>query len=84
MVEAMSRGLMCIGASTAAIPELIEQQFVTRRKSSDDIVKILENVTKEQLMEQAKRNFDEARNYEEEKLNVRRKEFFDKIINDIK
>lgn len=84
MVEAMSRGLMCVGANTAAIPELIEQQFVTRRKSSDDIVKILENVTKEQLMEQAKRNFEEARNYEEEKLNARRREFFDKIINDIK
>lgn len=83
MVEAMSRGLMCIGANTAAIPELIEQQFVTRRKSSDDIVKILENVTKGQLKEQAKINFNEARNYEEEKLNTRRKEFFDKIINDI-
>ncbi len=83
MVEAMSRGLMCVGANTAAIPELIEKQFVTRRKSSDDIVKILENVTKGQLKEQAKRNFDEARNYEEEKLNIRRKDFFDKIINDI-
>ena len=84
MVEAMSRGLMCAGANTAAIPELIEQQFVTRRKSSADIVRILESVTKEQLLEQAKRNFAEASNYEEEKLNARRKEFFDKIINDIK
>ena len=83
MVEAMSRGLMCVGANTAAIPELIEQQFVTRRKSSDDIVKILENVTREQLMEQAKRNFNEAKKYEEEKLNTRRREFFDKIITDI-
>ena len=83
MVEAMSRGLMCVGAKTAAIPELIEPQFVTRRKSSDDIVKILEVVTKEQLIEQAKRNFNEARNYEEEKLNARRREYFDKIIDDI-
>lgn len=84
LVEAMSRGLMCIGANTAAIPELIEQQFVTRRKSSDDIVRILDAVTKEQLAEQAKRNFNEAKNYEEEKLNARRREFFDKIINDIR
>lgn len=84
MVEAMSRGLMCVGANTAAIPELIEKQFVTRRKSSDDIVKILENVTKGQLKEQAKINFNEARNYEEERLNARRNGFFDKIINDIK
>lgn len=84
MVEAMSRGLMCVGANTAAIPELIEKQFVIRRKSSDDIVKILENVTKGQLKEQAKINFNEARNYEEERLNARRNGFFDKIINDIK
>jgi len=84
MVEAMSRGLMCIGAKTAAIPELIEQQFVTRRKSSEDIAGILEAVTKEQLIEQAKRNFNEAKSYEEGKLNARRREFFDKIINDIK
>jgi len=83
MVEAMSRGLMCVGAKTAAIPELIESQFVTRRKSSDDIVRILNTVTKEKLIEQAKRNFIEAKNYEEEKLNTRRREFFDKIITDI-
>ena len=83
MVEAMSRGLMCIGANTAAIPELIEKQFVTRRKSSTDIAKLLCSVTKEQLIEQAKRNFDEATKYEEEKLNARRREFFDRIINDI-
>ena len=75
---------MCIGANTAAIPELIEPQFVTRRKSVDDIARILEDVTKELLIEQAKRNFNEAKNYEEEKLNARRREFFDQIINDIK
>jgi len=83
MVEAMSRGLMCIGANTAAIPELIEQQLVIRRKSSDDIVRLLEAVTTGQLIEQAKRNFNEAKKYEEEKLNARRREFFDKIITDI-
>ena len=83
MVEAMSRGVMCVGAKTAAIPELIESRFVTRRKSSDDIGQIFENVTKEQLVEQAKRNFDEAKKYEEEKLNAFRREFFNKIIQDI-
>lgn len=84
MVEAMSRGLMCVGANTAAIPELIEKRFVTRRKSSDDIANILDNVTKEQLKEQALINFNEAKKYEEEKVNARRRDFFDKIINDIK
>ena len=83
MVEAMSRGLMCIGANTAAIPELIEPQFVTRRKSSDDIAQLLSSVNREQLIEQARRNFKEAYSYEEATLDVRRNNFFDKIVNDI-
>ena len=83
MVEAMSRGLMCIGANTAAIPELIEPQFVTRRKSSDDIARLFCGVTKEQLIEQALRNFNEAREYEEEKVNARRNIFFDNIVKEI-
>ena len=83
MVEAMSRGLLCIGANTAAIPELIEPQFVTCRKSSSDIAHLLRSVTKEMLLQQAQRNFSEAHNYEEAALNARRNAFFDKIVNDI-
>ena len=83
VVEAMSRGLMCIGADTAAIPELIEPQFVTRRKSHTDIVRLLASVTKEQLITQAHRNFEEAHNYEDMVLDKRRNDFFDKVKNDI-
>lgn len=83
MVEAMSRGLMCIGAKTAAIPELIEPRFVTRRKSAADIVRLLTSVSREQLAEQAQRNFREAHNYAETVLNSRRDEFFDKVKIDI-
>lgn len=83
MVEAMSRGLLCIGANTAAIPELIEPLFVTRRKSVTDIARILASVTKEQLITQAHRNFREAYHYEDSVLNKLRNDFFDKVKNDI-
>lgn len=83
MVEAMSRGLMCIGANTAAIPELIQQQYVTRRKSYEDIARILQSITKEELAKQATINFEEAKNYLDENLNKRRNAFFDNIIKDI-
>jgi len=83
MVEAMSRGLMCIGANTAAIPELIDSKYVTRRKSYKDIERLLESISKKELLEQAEINFDEAKNYQDAVLNKRRNEFFDKIIHDI-
>lgn len=83
MVEAMSRGLMCIGAKTAAIPELIQQQFVTRRKSHEDIARLLEGITKEELAKQASINFEEAKKYLDENLNNRRNAFFEDIIKDI-
>lgn len=83
MVEAMSRGLLCIGAKTAAIPELIQPQYVTHRKSYSDIVSLLKTISKENLKEQAVINFAEAKKYQEEVINKRRNDFFDKIISDI-
>jgi hypothetical protein len=82
MVEAMSRGLMCAGANTAAIPELIDSKYVTRRRSVDDFVNIIKNITKEDLIQHAKINFAEAKNYQDEVISKRRNEFFDKIIKD--
>lgn len=83
MVEAMSRGLLCIGANTAAIPELVQPKYVTRRKSHEDIIRLLDSLTKEELIEQAKINFEEAKKYQEEVINARRNELFDNIINEI-
>ena len=83
MVEAMSRGLLCIGANTAAIPELLQPQYVTRQKSYEDIAKILERISKEELAEQAKINFEEAKKYLDDYLNQRRNAFFDSIIKDM-
>ncbi len=80
MVEAMSRGLLCIGARTAAIPELIENAYVTERKSVDDIVRILSSISKDKLQEQAARNFNEAKKYQETELEKRRNAFYDIIL----
>ena len=83
MVEAMSRGLMCIGANTAAIPELIQEQYVIKRKSYEDIARILEGITKEELAKQATINFEEAKNYLDDNLNKRRNAFFENILRDM-
>lgn len=83
MVEAMSRGLMCCGARTAAIPELIDAKYVTKRKSYEEIVHVLAGITREELIDQAKINFTEAKKYQEKVINERRNRFFDCIKADV-
>ena len=82
VVEAMSRGLLCICANTAAMPEMVEPEYVVARKSVNDIVNVLQNISTESLREQAVRNFNEAKMYDESVLNAKRNVFFEKVIID--
>jgi glycosyltransferase involved in cell wall biosynthesis len=77
MIEAMSCGLTCIGAKTGGIPELLDSEYIFSNKinSIHEIVKILSSITKEKLLLQAKRNFQEASNYTAEILEKRRSAF---------
>lgn len=79
VVEAMSRGLLCICANTAAMPEMVEPEYIVERKSVNDIVKILSRLSVDELKKQAKRNFEEAKEYEEACLDKKRNSFFEKI-----
>ena len=86
MIEAMSRGCVCIGAKTAGIPELIEEKFVVRRKSVSDIVRTVSDYMNESLdMHQLTfvRNFEEARKYESSILDERRNSYYEKVKKEI-
>lgn len=82
VVEAMSRGLTCVCANTAAMPEMVESDYVVNRKSVDDIVNVLKGMTIEKMIIQANRNFEEAKKYEESVLDKKRNVFFDKVKKD--
>ena len=80
VIEAMSRGLPCLGANTAGIPELLEDAFIFPN-SKDEIHEIAKQLlrmyeSKELQMEQAKRNFNEAKLYQRDILVDRRTAFF--------
>ena len=84
MIEAMSRGLPCIGAKTAGIPELIETEYIFPNTSDEineiaNILEILINNT-EKCRSAATVNFEEAKKYQKEILVARRTEFFKKCI----
>lgn len=82
LVEAMSRGLLCIGTKTAGIPELLDSDYIVSRRSVTDIVEQLLKVSQKSLREQAIRNYDEAKKFVEAELNSKRKLFFDRIRED--
>lgn len=85
LIEAMSRGLPCMGAKTGGIPELLEPSFIfsNSRKEIDEILEILLSMMPEVMETQARRNFETAKNYEKSKLEQRRREFFEEFKNSV-
>ena len=84
VVEAMSRALPCIGSATGAIPELIDKDFIVKRKSSKEIAHRLLALSDPAVMKrEAERNFYESKKFECERLDQIRNEFYEEIVNDI-
>ena len=83
MIEAMSCGCVCLGARTAGIPELIDSEFVFKRKSVNSIVKKILHTLDCNLVEISSINTKNSENYFEEKLNKRRFNYYQKIVKTI-
>ena len=87
VIEAMSRGCLCIGARTAGIPELLEPDFLVRRRSAADLARSIAaacRMTREQLEQQAERNLLVAeKNYTAAVLEPRRAAYYRQIRRDI-
>lgn len=78
LIEAMSRAVPSIGARTAGIPELLEEEYIFSNSSRniDEICDILEKLNKEARIQQAQRNFEEAKQYDRKMIDARRNDFY--------
>ena len=80
VIEAMSRGLPCIGARTAGIPELLNEEciFSNSKKEISEICTILNKMisSPDLMREYAKENFYESKEYARNTLVERRTDFF--------
>lgn len=83
VIEAMSRGCICYGSQTAGIPELLEENFIFKRKSARDIANYLGRIDQINLKEASIRNFNYAKNYTNELLDKKRNDFFQLIKIDL-
>lgn len=86
LIEAMSKALPSLGSNAGGIPELLDDEYIFSKgnKGVKKIGDILSSMNKMNMLNQAKRNFQESKKYKREVIEKRRKEFFEMFIEDSK
>jgi glycosyltransferase involved in cell wall biosynthesis len=81
MIEAMSRGLPCMGARTGGIPELIPAEWIFTPGDHGRITEIFAVLCdKDTQAQEARRNFEKAKEYSSEHLNAKRAAFYERFL----
>jgi glycosyltransferase involved in cell wall biosynthesis len=77
LIEAMSRALPAFGARSGGIPELINNKYLfsNSKININEICSILKSLPNDNMIFQAKCNFEESKKYKKEILDKRRKGF---------
>ena len=84
VIEAMSRACPAIGARTAGIPELIDDDCVVKQASAEDIARCVKKMCSMDISKFAKRNFEKSKEFLSTVLEERRNTFYQEIIKDLK
>ncbi|MCC5927641.1 MAG: glycosyltransferase [Cyclobacteriaceae bacterium] len=82
LIEAMSKACPALGARTAGIPELLEDEYVFEPGSVEEIMVKLENINYNWLAEQAQKNFETSKEYQKDILEERRLQFYQEFLID--
>ena len=81
LIEAMARGLPCIGSNVGGIPELLPERYLVEpgnvKKLAEKIISTITNT--EELKKMASRNLQKAKEFHIDKLSQRRTEFYRKL-----
>jgi len=84
VVEAMSRGCVCIGTKTGGIPELLDAEMIVQNGDVDGFTRLIDTILQnpEITIAQSKKNYEKSLNYRMEILDDKRCKFYDKFIAD--
>lgn len=82
MIEAMSRGVPCVGANSGGIPELISSKYIFSNGNNElnEIERIITSLDKKELRKMAIENFTTAKQYDVNVLRERRNTFYREIL----
>ncbi|WP_100333073.1 glycosyltransferase [Bacillus alkalisoli] len=76
LLEAMSRGLPCVCTNVGGMPELIQEQFIAIKKDPESIADKVIKIINSDMKEIAKRNFEFAKNFNNEAIMKKRKDIY--------
>lgn len=76
MIEAISRACPAAGSTAGGMGELVDRQYIFRKGNVNDIVKVLDGLSKDSLIKQAVKSFAIAQNYRKDYLDEKRREFY--------
>lgn len=81
VIEAMSRGCPCIGSKVGGIPELINNEYLFRKKNVKEIVDVLKKMilNKGNVSKEARRNFEYSKRYCNDVLMEKKNKFYEEI-----
>lgn len=82
IIEAMSVGCPVIGSDVGGIPELVSPEFVFKRKNVSDLENKIKRMTKEKMIDEAKRSFEKAQEFQRDLLSQRRSDFYSAFIDE--
>ncbi|PKM96278.1 MAG: glycosyl transferase [Firmicutes bacterium HGW-Firmicutes-1] len=80
IVEALSRACPVIGTNVGGIPELIEKNFIFKRKNTDDLGRVMINMINGNLIDRAIASFKRAKDFDKAILDQRRDLFYKEIF----
>lgn len=76
LIEAMSKGLPCIGSSVGGIPELLPKKYLFKAGRYKQIEKLLRNLDKAEMSKMCLENYKKSINFRKKNLEEKRKEFY--------
>ena len=80
VIEAMSRGCLCMGSNIAGIPELIDSKYLFKAGDYHEIARIIENISNEDIINQGKLNVEKSKDYSKNILDKKRNLFIHNFI----
>lgn len=83
LIEAMARSLICVATDVGGVDELLAREFILPRDDIDALINrvtLVAKMTQSERLVESKRNLEIARNYHDQKLQIRRDMMYQAVL----
>lgn len=80
VIEAMSMGVPCLVSRVGGNPELIDSKYSFDKKNYMKLADLICNYRKGEMVEQSKKNYNKAKEFDKKRLGSKRKSFYETVM----